>query len=208
LEIKIKSKSKSVRMSQLRELPEEMIDEILKRGNLSEIGGLCNSSSYFRKKCNKLAESKLKERYADRESGKLDMYKLYLDIERLSKYTVILVPHTCNDDVSRDVMYKVVKSIPRLLKKLKKWFAQYGYINLNNEIAFTMDNMKNPRSVILDIGNTYDDMYSFTVLISGIFKDNKEVEKVVDEIHKLLNPKLPWEDEDGSGNENEEFEYE
>ena len=182
-------------MSELRNMPEEMIDEILKRGDLSEIGGLCNSSSYFRNKCNELAESKLKQLYGDSQ-GKVDMYKLYLDIQRLSKYTVTLVPHTCNDDVTRDSLYKVVKSIPRLLKKLKKWFTQYGYINLNNEIAFTMDDMKNPRSVILDIGNTYDDMYSFTVIISGVFKDDKEVEKVVDQIRVLLNPKLPWEDEE------------
>lgn len=182
-------------MSKFEYIPEEMIDEILKRGDLSEIGGLCNSSSYFRKKCNNLAESKIKERYGDSE-GKVDMYKLYLDIERLSKYTVTLVPHTCNDDVTRDALHRVVKSIPHLLKKLKRWFTRYEYVNLNNEIAFTMDNKNNPRSVILDIGNTYDDMYSFTVVISGIFKDNKEVEKVVDQIRVLLNPKLPWEDEE------------
>ena len=163
-------------------IPDELIRDILKRGELHEIEGLCRSDKSFMSKCNELALREIQDRY------KNNMFNLYLDLQELRKYSVMFIPKNIDQDWS----YATVSNKDELKRTLEEWLAKLEpgiFDRFNTSIAFNVDNMKRPRFVLMHLGNTTDELFDANIVIQGPLKDMRTVNDLVNFINDTLDEK-------------------
>lgn len=151
----------------MQNLPNELIQDILKKANIDEIQGLCNSSSRFRDNCNVISKSLLKREYKD-------YYQIYLLLRKFS------ISITTNEGDNFFANTYNIKNIPNIFKKLLQ--GRLPNNSKTNEISWNVDDNRNPKTLSIHF-HYYDDVESnFNVIISGNFESYKNVDKLVSDI--------------------------
>jgi hypothetical protein len=157
-------------MSNLQDLPNELIQEVLSRSNLDEIHGLCNSNARFRAHCNNIGERLLKSRFPD-------MYHVYV----LTKLFSICI----NTDQGQTFFAKTdnIKKIPKIFaERIKDIAIDESLKDERYDLAWIIDSDINPTTMSLHFNFYHEPEKNFHVVISGDLVSYRDSEKLVDYI--------------------------
>lgn len=151
----------------MEKLPNELISDILKRGDLQEIRGLCDSNRFFREHCNAISKSLIEKNF--------DYYELYLILNR---YYICI---NTNEGQTAFTRTNDIKRIPNVFADLiRRRFSQR--MERNTDISWTIDDNKIPQMMNVNFHYYSDTVLNFDVVIQGNLQNYKTCEDLVEDI--------------------------
>jgi hypothetical protein len=157
----------------MERLPNELIAEVLQRGDLQEIRGLCDSNRFFREHCNAMSKSLIEKNF--------NYYELYLMLNRF---------HICintNEGETAFTRTNDIKRIPNVFSNLMaRRFSQR--MQSDTDISWTIDDSRNPQMMNINF-HYYSDtdcILNFDVVIQGNLKNYKTCEDLVEDMSNVF----------------------
>lgn len=158
----------------MKDLPNELIQDILNRGDLQEIRGLCTSNKFFKEHCNVISKRTLENRYGD-------YYKMYII---LNTYYICI---NTNEGQSSYAKCIGLDKVPETFKNvILSKFEQR--MQRDTDISWTLDTNENTRMLSINFHyySDVDCVMNFDVVISGDLKDYRTCEELVDRIEGVF----------------------
>jgi hypothetical protein len=166
-------------------LPYELLEDILRRQNVEEITGLCNSNKNLRKQCGYYAKSKLTRKYDD--------LGLFLAIKQFEKQKTTF--RICITTYQGDSDHKVVQGIdsvaPSVAQMLEEGAFAAGNPIRDLTITETMDNRSHPTMINIVAFYMEDDIdenctQMLNIVLQGDFKNYRTASSITDQISETI----------------------
>jgi hypothetical protein len=154
----------------MEKLPNELIQDILQRGNLEEIEGLCESNSFFKEHCSYIIEKKF---------GKI-LDCNYYDLYKAQNTYYICI--TTNEGQTRFTKALGINKVATAFRNLISKFDQRMQTDTN--ISWSIDNQENTHMLSMNFHyySDVDCVMNFDVIIQGHLKNYTTCDRLQEEI--------------------------
>lgn len=154
----------------MEKLPNELIQDILQRGNLEEMDGLCQSNHFFKEHCSEI----IKKQFGD----KLDLN--YYDLYKIKNTYYICI--TTNEGQTRFTKSLGINKVPSAFKNLMSKFDQR--MQTDTDISWDVDSQIDTHMLSMNFHyySDVDCVINFDVIIQGHLNNYKTCERLQEEI--------------------------
>ena len=159
----------------LTDLPQDVVMEIIDRGNVDELMSLCSTNTLFRNVCNSTSRVRLRQEYKDE-------LQIYTHLKRSEIFRISVVSH------EGYVKFAKAKRFENILEQMKEIFRDRALVPRSAfaDVSYSLDNEPYPSVVVIHFNHTNSNLpIDFDITIHGFFARRSKVMALLADIAEL-----------------------